>query len=94
MVLFFFGTRPFDNYFVPYQVNNYSPGTTSGEDIWCWEQNFINVNVGVEDVEGITFIQKGYWVRLISTHDADAYLVQVDSSRVNLKIKVISPSHC
>ncbi|XP_042053548.1 nodal modulator 1-like [Salvia splendens] len=76
------------------EVNNYSPGTTSGEDIWCWEQNSINVNVGVEDVEGITFIQKGYWVRIISTHGADAYLVQVDSSRMNLKIKRGSQKIC
>lgn len=46
------------------------------------------MNVGVEDVEGITFTQKGYWVRIISSHDVDAYLVQADSSRLNLKIKV------
>lgn len=46
------------------------------------------MNVGVEDVEGITFIQKGYWVRVISSHDVNANLVQADSSRMNLKIKV------
>ncbi|KAH6758040.1 Carbohydrate-binding-like fold [Perilla frutescens var. hirtella] len=76
------------------EVNNYSPGITSGEDIWCWEQNIINVNAGMEDVEGITFIQKGYWVRIISSHDVDAYLVQADSSRVNLKIKRGSQKIC
>lgn len=42
----------------------------------------------MEDVEGITFIQKGYWVRIISSHDVDAYLIQADNSRLNLKIKV------
>lgn len=76
------------------EVNNYSPGITSGEDIWCWEQNFINVNAGMEDVEGITFTQKGYWVRIVSSHDVDAYLVQADSSRVNLKIKRGSQKIC
>ncbi|GFP95668.1 nodal modulator 1 [Phtheirospermum japonicum] len=76
------------------EVKNSSPGITSGEDIWCWEQNIIYANVGVEDVEGITFIQKGYWVRVISSHDVDAYLVQADSSRVNLKIKKGSQQIC
>ncbi|KAK6118462.1 hypothetical protein DH2020_047794 [Rehmannia glutinosa] len=76
------------------EVKNYSPGTKSGEDIWCWEQNIKNVNVGVEDVEGITFIQKGYWVSVNSSHDVDAYLVQSDSSRVNLKIKKGSQQIC
>lgn len=46
------------------------------------------MNVGMEDVEGVTFIQKGYWVRIISSHDVDAYLIQADNSRLNLKIKV------
>ncbi|KAK6155294.1 hypothetical protein DH2020_009542 [Rehmannia glutinosa] len=64
------------------------PGTKSGEDIWCWEQNIKNVNVGVEDVEGITFIQKGYWVSVNSSHDVDAYLkgsqqICVESSGVH-----------
>ncbi|KAL3649360.1 hypothetical protein CASFOL_005763 [Castilleja foliolosa] len=76
------------------EVKNTSPELTSGEDIWCWEQNIIDVNVGVEDVEGITLIQKGYWVRVISSHDVDAYLVQADSSRVNLKIKKGSQQIC
>ncbi|EYU38423.1 hypothetical protein MIMGU_mgv1a000387mg [Erythranthe guttata] len=76
------------------EVKSNSPGTASGEDIWCWEQNFMNVDVGVEDVEEITFIQKGYWVSLISSHDVDSYLVQADSSRVNLSIKKGSQKIC
>lgn len=48
----------------------------------------MNVDVGVEDVEDITFFQKGYWVTLISSHNVDAYLVQADSSPVNFNIKV------
>lgn len=46
------------------------------------------MNIGAEDVAGITFVQKGYWIRVISSHDVDAYLAQADSSHVNLKIKV------
>ncbi|KAL3827759.1 hypothetical protein ACJIZ3_016561 [Penstemon smallii] len=76
------------------EVKNYSPLIKSGEDIWCWEQSLVNVDVGAEDVEGIAFIQKGYWVRMISSHDVDAYLIQADSSRVNLKIKKGSQHIC
>jgi len=47
------------------------------------------VDVGAEDVKGIVFFQKGYWVNVISTHDVDAYMAQPDSSIINLKIKVV-----
>jgi len=58
------------------------------EDNWCWEQSFIDVNVGAEDLEGILFVQKGYWVNIISTHNVDGYLTQPDGSNVNFKIQV------
>lgn len=60
------------------------------EDNWCWEQTFIDLDVGAEDVKGIVFVQKGYWVNIISTHDVDAYMTQEDGPPVNLKIKVVS----
>lgn len=60
------------------------------EDNWCWEHSFINLDVGAEDVNGIVFVQKGYWVNVISTHDVDAYMTQADASPMNLKIKVAS----
>lgn len=60
----------------------------SKEDNWCWEQSFIDVDVGAEDIKGIEFVQKGYWVNIVSTHDVDAYMTQPDGSPVNLKIKV------
>ncbi|KAK6941103.1 hypothetical protein RJ641_030634 [Dillenia turbinata] len=58
-----------------------------GEDNWCWEQNSVDVDVGVEDVGGIVFVQKGYWVKLISSHVVDAYMIHPDGSRLNLKIE-------
>ncbi|XP_071689841.1 uncharacterized protein [Rutidosis leptorrhynchoides] len=58
------------------------------QDNWCWEQSSVHLNVGAEDVEGINFVQKGYWINLVSSHDVDAYLLQSDGSRVNLKIKI------
>lgn len=48
------------------------------------------MDVGAEDVNGIVFVQKGFWVKVISTHDVDAYMAQADGSTVNLKIKVVS----
>ncbi|KAK8650653.1 hypothetical protein V6N13_140281 [Hibiscus sabdariffa] len=76
------------------EVKHTSPGTASKEDIWCWEQSFIDVDVGSEDIEGIKFVQKGYWVNVVSTHDVDAYLTQQDDSPINLKIKKGSQHIC
>lgn len=39
---------------------------------------------------GIVFVQKGYWIDIISTHDTDAYIRQSDSSQYGLLIKVAS----
>lgn len=48
------------------------------------------MDVGIDDVHGIEFIQKGYWVNVISTHDVDVYISQMNGPPMNLKIKVIS----
>ncbi|KAG5072994.1 hypothetical protein JHK86_008205 [Glycine max] len=69
------------------EVKHSSPESVTLEDNWCWEQSFIDVNVGAEDLEGILFVQKGYWVNVISTHNVDGYLTQPDGSNVNLKIR-------
>lgn len=39
---------------------------------------------------GIVFVQKGYWIDIISTHDTDAYIRHSDSSQYGLLIKVAS----
>ncbi|KOM35313.1 hypothetical protein LR48_Vigan02g146300 [Vigna angularis] len=69
------------------------PESVTLKDNWCWEQNFINVNVGAEDVEGILFVQKGYLVNVISTHNVDGYLTQPGSIG-NLKIQKGSEHIC
>ncbi|TYH06259.1 hypothetical protein ES288_A08G142500v1 [Gossypium darwinii] len=76
------------------EVKHTSPGAVSKEDNWCWEQSFIDVDVGSEDIEGIKFVQKGYWVNVVSTHHVDAYLTQQDDSPINLKIKKGSQHIC
>lgn len=76
------------------EVKHTLPEATSEEDNWCWEQSIIDVDVGAEDVEGIGFVQKGHWINVVSTHDADAYMTQLDSSPVNLKIKKGSQHIC
>ncbi|XP_022770793.1 nodal modulator 1 isoform X1 [Durio zibethinus] len=76
------------------EVKHTSPEAASKEDNWCWEQSFIDVDVGAEDINGIEFVQKGYWVNIVSTHDVDAYMTQQDGSPVNLKIKKGSQHIC
>lgn len=76
------------------EVNHISPEAASVEDNWCWEQSFIDVNVGAEDREGIVFVQKGYWINIFSSHDVDTYMTQQDGSSVSLKIKKGSQHIC
>ncbi|KAM7501151.1 hypothetical protein LguiB_000055 [Lonicera macranthoides] len=76
------------------EVKHQSSEAVPGKDNWCWEQSSINVDVGTEDVEGISFVQKGYWANVISTHEVDAYLAQPDGSHLNLKIKKGSQHIC
>ncbi|KAL6962969.1 hypothetical protein U1Q18_037935 [Sarracenia purpurea var. burkii] len=76
------------------EVKHTSPEEVSGEEKWCWEKRFLDLDVATEDVKGISFVQKGYWVNIISTHDVDAYMTQSDGSHVNLKIKKGSQQIC
>ncbi|KAJ8770791.1 hypothetical protein K2173_021438 [Erythroxylum novogranatense] len=76
------------------EVKHNSFGAMPGEDNWCWEQSFIDVDVGIEDVRGIVFVQRGYWVNVISTHDVDAYMTQPDGSPITLKIMKGSQCLC
>lgn len=61
----------------------------SAKDDWCWDQSTLNIDVGTDDVRDIVFVQKGYWIELVSTHDTKAYIQQPDSSRLDLSIKVL-----
>ncbi|KAJ1412555.1 Immunoglobulin-like fold [Sesbania bispinosa] len=76
------------------EVKHNSPESVTTEDNWCWEQSFLDVNVGAEDLDGILFVQKGYWVNVISTHDVDGYVTQPDGSTMNLKIRKGSQRIC
>ncbi|KAH9626869.1 hypothetical protein KSS87_002269 [Heliosperma pusillum] len=60
------------------------------EDEWCWEQSSIDFDVGMEDVEGLLFTQKGYLVDVISSHDVNARIIHQDGEPVNLKIKPVT----
>ncbi|KAL9435513.1 hypothetical protein AB3S75_021731 [Citrus x aurantiifolia] len=76
------------------EVKHTSREALSMEDNWCWEQSFIDVDVGTNDVKGVEFVQKGYWLNVISTHDVDAYMTQQDGSHVPLKVKKGSQHIC
>ncbi|WJX79873.1 hypothetical protein P8452_62950 [Trifolium repens] len=76
------------------EVKHSTPESVTTKDNWCWEKSFVDVNVGAEDLEGIVFVQKGYWVNVISTHDVDGSITQPDGSTVNLKIRKGSQHIC
>ncbi|KAG7635346.1 unnamed protein product [Arabidopsis thaliana] len=76
------------------EVKSISPEAASDEDSWCWERSSIDVNVGTEDIKGIEFVQKGYWINIISTHEVDARIAHPDGSPTSLKIKKGSQKIC
>ncbi|XP_010523920.1 PREDICTED: nodal modulator 3 [Tarenaya hassleriana] len=76
------------------EVKNIMPEAASKEDSWCWERSSIDVDVGTKDVEGIEFVQKGYWINVISTNDVDASMIQPNGSPTDLKIKKGSQKIC
>ncbi|KAI5388876.1 hypothetical protein KIW84_074509 [Lathyrus oleraceus] len=76
------------------EVKHNSSESVTKEDNWCWEKSFIDVSIGAEDLDGIVFVQKGYWVNVISTHDVNGYINQPDGSTVNLKIQKGSQHIC
>ncbi|CAI9104879.1 OLC1v1003663C1 [Oldenlandia corymbosa var. corymbosa] len=76
------------------EVKNDSPEARSREDKWCWERSSIDVDIATEDVKGIVFVQKGYWVKVISSHDVNAQLTQPDGSLMDLNIKKGTQNIC
>ena len=68
----------------------HSSSEGSTKDDWCWDQNTLNVDIVTDDVRDIVFVQKGYWIELVSTHDTEAYIQLPDSSKLDLSIKVLS----
>uniref|UniRef100_A0A1J3G3W9 Nodal modulator 1 n=1 Tax=Noccaea caerulescens TaxID=107243 RepID=A0A1J3G3W9_NOCCA len=76
------------------EVKSISPEAASEEDSWYWDRSSIDVNVGTEDIKGIEFVQKGYWITIISTHEVDAKIVHPNGSPTNLKIKKGSQKIC
>ena len=71
-----------------FQVQHNSPESLNKEDNWCWEKSNIDIAVGADDVQGIEFVQKGYLVNFVSTHDVDAFMTQPDGSPKYWTIKV------
>ncbi|KAL5228006.1 hypothetical protein ABZP36_016271 [Zizania latifolia] len=66
----------------------------SAKDDWCWDKNSIDINVSTDDVTDIVFVQKGYWIELVSTHETEAYIHHSDSSKLDLLIKKGSQMIC
>ncbi|KAL9250005.1 BOS complex subunit NOMO1-like protein [Drosera capensis] len=64
------------------------------EDSWCWKQSSVDVDVGTDDVKGISFAQRGYWIHVVSSHDVDARIIHPDGEQTDLKIKKGSEYLC
>ncbi|GAB2282181.1 hypothetical protein Dimus_016732 [Dionaea muscipula] len=64
------------------------------EDNWCWQQSSIDFDVGADDVKGISFTQKGYWIYVTSSHEVDARIIHPDGEPTDLKIKKGSERLC
>ncbi|XP_031497491.1 uncharacterized protein LOC116262346 [Nymphaea colorata] len=67
--------------------HNSSHPSSNGEDNWCWEHDTIEVDVGTEDKKGVVFVQKGFWIDIISTHDVDAHILSPEEPPISLLIK-------
>ncbi|KAL5561032.1 hypothetical protein UlMin_030779 [Ulmus minor] len=76
------------------EVQHNSPESLNKEDNWCWEKSNIDIAVGADDVQGIEFVQKGYLVNIVSTHDVDAFMTQPDGSPKHWTIKKGSQHIC
>ncbi|XP_037405521.1 nodal modulator 1-like isoform X2 [Triticum dicoccoides] len=72
----------------------HSSSKAPANDDWCWDENTLDVDVGNDDVTNIVFVQKGYWIELVSSHDTEAYIRQPDSSKLELLIKGGSQRIC
>eukprot|EP00252_Welwitschia_mirabilis_P021628 TRINITY_DN5591_c0_g1_i2.p1 TRINITY_DN5591_c0_g1~~TRINITY_DN5591_c0_g1_i2.p1 ORF type:complete len:565 (+),score=94.86 TRINITY_DN5591_c0_g1_i2:113-1696(+) len=57
------------------------------DDDWCWEEKSIDVNVGTTDFVGISFVQKGYWMHITSTHDVSTRIVGPKYETTNFVVK-------
>ncbi|CAM8928070.1 unnamed protein product [Rhodiola kirilowii] len=76
------------------EVKHVIPDAVFKEDNWCWQQSFVLLDVGVEDVHGVEFVQQGYIVNIISTHDVGVKMLQSIGSSVDLQIKKGSQEVC
>ena len=57
------------------------------DDDWCLERKVIDVNVGVSHHSEIVFIQKGYWLHIMSTHPIVSCIVQPKKEPMKLLIE-------
>ncbi|XP_024394078.1 uncharacterized protein [Physcomitrium patens] len=68
------------------EIQHKTKGTVEDDD-WCWEHKTLEILVGTEDVTGLEFLQKGFWMSVKSTHAVDAFLLQPHNEGLNLKIQ-------
>jgi hypothetical protein len=59
-------------------------------DDWCWNEASHTINVGIDDIVGITFKQSGYSVSMFSSRPVELHFTAVDNSQVTQTFQVKS----
>lgn len=71
-----------------FQIHHTAKESNKDED-WCWVEKSIQVDVGTENVTGLTFIQKGFWMHVKSTHAVSAFILHPHNDGTNVDIQVL-----
>lgn len=58
------------------------------DDDWCWVEKTLEVDVGMEDIKGLKFVQKGFWMHVKSTHPVSAFILHPHNEGTNVNLKV------
>ena len=59
------------------------------EDDWCWVEKTLEVDVRTEDIKGLKFVQKGFWMHVTSTHAVSAFILHPQNEGTNVDLKVL-----
>ncbi|XP_053212538.1 nodal modulator 1-like [Panonychus citri] len=59
-----------------------------GDNIWCWKEDEMTINILDEDLTGIKFTQIGYYLTLVTSHPVKVTITHTTSKKsINAEIK-------
>ncbi len=59
------------------------------DDDWCWVEKTLEIDVGTEDIKGLKFVQKGFWMHVMSTHAVSAFLLHPHNKGTTVNLEVL-----